>query len=94
MTTRITTYQQVADWIAKLPEDKDDKRTLDEKAMWFFAYQRAEGFRDFTTKDFAEMILAGEPPMTKADVEEELAATAEEDPDFDLTEELTNFWRA
>ncbi len=94
----ITTFDEVTAWIAEHHKDPRDTRTPHEKAMWFFAHRIAEQMRDaYDAKDWAELVLEGYQPLTKAEIDEQLEDFAK-DPDIepedtDLTEEIEFFFR-
>lgn len=61
--------------------------------LWWLANERVEEMLDgLSSRDMACMLVAGLKPLTLRDMDEEFRDRLEEEPDFDLTPELVEFF--
>lgn len=89
----IRNVRGVLTWLKAHHHDPEDTRTPEEKALWYFAYRDAIDMYDsYTAKDWVEVVLGGLTPLTLAEKDTELAEFAAEDLEFDLTDDLKDFW--
>lgn len=84
-TNPLRTVANIRTWIREHaePEPSWDKngrmkpakwtrKELDETVLWWFANWQAAGWSDLRTKDIADILLHGLPPLTLALLQEEL----------------------
>lgn len=78
--------------VDQMPKHLLKARDYEEEARWYTAYFMAETFRDYTTKDFAHLVLDGMPPLTDEDVKDSFYDEYEKNYVWPTEEELLEWF--